>query len=168
MDNLLSLKDLKAGTDIVDFSKDLHWRDFEAFGSALLSESGYDVTRNLILTKPRAELDIIATMQKRAIAIDCKHWKYSSPGKLSVAIRAQRLRAKRYCNSKYAIKDAISETLPALLTLQDDGVRVIDGAPIVPVARFDNFLLELDAHLDMFEMERPDRLNKLLSDYGSI
>ena len=165
MDEKLSLADLKAGGDIVEVSKDLHWRDFEAFASALLSETGYIVTRNLMLTKPRAELDIIATKDNRAVAIDCKHWKYSSPAKLLLAIRAQRERAKRYCNSKFAMKARISETLPALLTLYDDGVHVIEGSPIVPVSRFDNFLLEFDGHLDMFEMERPKPLNRVLTDY---
>ncbi len=166
MDGKLSLTDLKAGGDIVEVSKDLHWRDFEAFASALLSETGYIVTRNLFLTKPRAELDIVATKAKRAVAIDCKHWKYSSPAKLLLAIRAQRERAKRYSNSKFAMRAGIYETLPALLTLYDDGVHVIEGSPIVPVSRFDNFLLELDGHLDMFEMERPEPLNRTLTDYS--
>ena len=166
MDGKVSLRDLKAGGDIVEVSKDLHWRDFEAFASALLSETGYIVTRNLFLTKPRAELDIIATYAKRALAIDCKHWKYSSPAKLLIAIRTQRERAKRYGNSKYAMNAGISETLPALLTLYDDGVHVIEGSPIVPVSRFDSFLLELDGHLHMFEMEKPELVTRPLTDYS--
>ena len=47
------------GATIEDVSEYVTWRDFEAITGIILEENGFDVTKNLVLTKPRMEIDVI-------------------------------------------------------------------------------------------------------------
>src|SRR6185436_11644015 len=65
-----SLLALQLGCDIQECSKLLSWKDFEYFTSELLSLFEYQTKVNIILSKPRAQLDVIGTKNDFAITID--------------------------------------------------------------------------------------------------
>jgi hypothetical protein len=41
----------------------------------ILSSKNFGVIKNLIMTKPRMEIDVVGIRLGVAILIDCKHWK---------------------------------------------------------------------------------------------
>ena len=61
--------------DVESVSEYLTWRDFESITGLILEKKDFDVTKNLILTKPRMEIDVIGKKMNLALLIDCKHWK---------------------------------------------------------------------------------------------
>ena len=50
---------MKHGASIEDVSEFLNWKDFESLVSHVLEENGFQVHKNLILTKPRMEIDVV-------------------------------------------------------------------------------------------------------------
>ena len=66
------------GSPIEEISEYLNWKDFEALVSKILDENDFQVEQNVILTKPRMEIDVIGIKLNVAILIDCKHWKRMS------------------------------------------------------------------------------------------
>ncbi|TSA18786.1 MAG: hypothetical protein D4R72_01305, partial [Nitrosopumilales archaeon] len=56
-----SLLALRMGAPIDEVSQILDWKDFEALVSEILELREFDVTRNLTLTKPRMQIDVIGT-----------------------------------------------------------------------------------------------------------
>ncbi|MGH9997586.1 MAG: hypothetical protein ACRD7F_06205, partial [Nitrososphaeraceae archaeon] len=84
-----SFLSLQMGCDIQECSKVLSWKDFEYFTSELLTMFEYSTKVNIVLSKPRAQLDIIGIKNDFAITIDCKHWKYSNKTTLTIYAEKQ-------------------------------------------------------------------------------
>ena len=103
---------LENGAPIEDVSELLNWRDFEVLVSQILLENGFQIERNVILTKPRMEIDVIGTKLNVVILIDCKHWKRMSNSALNEIVKKQVNRVKRYANE---ISDVM--TVPVIVTL---------------------------------------------------
>ena len=82
---------LENGFPIDDISIALDWRDFEGLTAEILSSKDFAVIKNMILTKPRMEIDVIGIRLGIAILIDCKHWKRYSTSSLTNAVKKQRL-----------------------------------------------------------------------------
>ena len=53
----------------------------------ILEEKDFDVTKNIILTKPRMEIDVIGKKMDIALVIDCKHWKTMSKSALDEIVK---------------------------------------------------------------------------------
>ncbi len=66
---------LEKGLPIDEISVALDWKDFEGLTAAILTSKGFAVIKNMMLTKPRMEIDVIGIRLGIAILIDCKHWK---------------------------------------------------------------------------------------------
>ena len=64
---------LKEGAPIEEVSTYLDWKDFEGLTAKVLESKGFSVIRNLVLTKPRMEIDVIGINHGVALLIDCKH-----------------------------------------------------------------------------------------------
>ena len=50
---------LEKGRPIDEISIALDWRDFEGLTAEILSSKGFAVIKNLMLTKPRMEIDVV-------------------------------------------------------------------------------------------------------------
>ena len=61
---------IQNGATIEDVSEFLSWQDFEGLVSHVLDENGFRVQKNLILTKPRMEIDVVGIKLGIAILID--------------------------------------------------------------------------------------------------
>ena len=64
---------LQNGFPIDEISVALDWKDFEGLTAAILASKDFAVIKNMILTKPRMEIDVIGIRLGIAILIDCKH-----------------------------------------------------------------------------------------------
>ena len=133
---------INLGATIEDVSEYLTWRDFESITGLILEEKDFDVTKNLIFTKPRMEIDVIGKKMDIALLIDCKHWKTMSKSALDEIVKKQVERVKRY------VTDENMSALPVIVTLHQEEVQFIENVPIVPIMKLSSFLDEFVGNLD--------------------
>lgn len=124
---------VRRGADAGEVSEHLGWRDFEGLAAEVLEGLGFDTVRNLVLRRPRAEIDVAATAGGLSLLVDCKHWGRTSAARLRGAARRQVARARRYA----ALEGR--PAVPAIVTLQDCGEREAAGVPVVPVHMLASF-----------------------------
>ncbi len=132
---------INLGATVEDVSEFLTWRDFESLTGLILEEKTFEVTKNLILTKPRMEIDVIGKKMNIALLIDCKHWKNISKSALDQIVKKQIERVKRY------VSDENISALPVIVTLHQE-IQFIDNVPIVPIMKLSSFLDEFVGNLD--------------------
>ena len=134
---------LKHGNPTDQVSEALNWKDFEGMVAEILSSKDFAVIKNLTLTKPRMEIDVVGMRLGVAMLIDCKHWKRYSRSALATAVAKQVKRTMHYVS-----KTSGAIAVPAIVTLYKDSVSFIDGVPVVPVFQFSSFVDELYGNLD--------------------
>ena len=137
---------LEKGFPIDEISIALDWRDFEGLTAEILSAKNFAVIKNLILTKPRMEIDVIGIRLGIAILIDCKHWKRYSTSSLTSAVKKQIERTK-----KYVEKTQGAIAVPVIVTLYQDKVNFIENVPIVPIFQFSSFIDEFYGNIDQMK-----------------
>ena len=133
---------INLGATIEDVSEYLTWRDFESLTGLILEEKDFDVTKNLIMTKPRMEIDVIGKKMDIALLIDCKHWKTMSKSALDEIVKKQIERVKRY------VADENMSALPVIVTLHQEEIQFVDNVPIVPIMKLSSFLDDFVGNLD--------------------
>ena len=65
---------IRDGMSIESVSSSLTWQEFEGFCAGVLRACGYMVRTNVVMTKPRRQIDIFAESPTLALSVDCKHW----------------------------------------------------------------------------------------------
>jgi len=137
---------LEKGITIDEISIALDWKDFEGLTGAILASKNFAVIKNMMLTKPRMEIDVIGIRLGIAILIDCKHWKRYSTSSLTTAVKKQIERTKHYVKKT---PGAIS--VPVIVTLYQDKVDFIERVPIVPIFQFSSFIDEFYGNIDQMK-----------------
>ena len=134
---------IRNGATIEDVSEFLSWQNFEELVSRVLDENGFHVQKNLILTKPRMEIDVVGVKLGISILIDCKHWKRMTQSALNDIVNKQVERVKRYVE-----KTESTSAIPVIVTLHQEKVNFVNKVPIVPVMQLSSFLDEFYGNLD--------------------
>lgn len=134
---------IEQGAPIEDVSTFLNWRDFEGIVAEILQSKDFSIIKNLILKKPRMEIDVIGVNHGISLLIDCKHWKRLSQSALTNIVKKQVERVKHYVSKT---KGAIA--VPAIVTLYQEKVSFIDNVPIIPILQFSSFIDEFYGNLD--------------------
>ena len=134
---------IKNGGPLDDISMMLDWKDFEGLVAEILYSKNFAIIKNLVLTKPRMEIDVIGIRLGIAMLIDCKHWKRYSSSTLSSAVKKQIARTKHYI-----LKTPGAIAVPVIVTLYHDKINFIDRVPIVPIFQFSSFVDEFYGNLD--------------------
>ncbi len=142
---------LERGCPIDEISTSLDWRDFEGLTAEVLSSKNFAVIKNMILTKPRMEIDVIGIRLGIAILIDCKHWKRYNISSLTNAVKKQIERTK-----KYVEKTQGSMAVPVIVTLFQDKVNFIENVPIVPISQFSSFIDEFYGNIEQMKTIEKD------------
>ncbi len=137
---------LEKGYPVDEISVALNWRDFEGLTAEILSSKNFAVIKNLMLTKPRMEIDVVGIRLGIAILIDCKHWKRYSTSSLTAAVKKQIQRTKRYVE-----KTPGAIAVPVIVTLYQDKVDFIENVPIVPIFQFSSFIDEFYGNIDQMK-----------------
>jgi len=137
---------LEKGFPIDDISIALDWRDFEGLTAEILTSKDFAVIKNMMLTKPRMEIDVVGIRLGIAILIDCKHWKRYSTSSLTNAVKKQIERTK-----KYVEKTPGAIAVPVIVTLYQDKVNFIENVPIVPIFQFPSFIDEFYGNIDQMK-----------------
>ncbi len=138
-----SLLAIRMGAPIDEVSFLLDWKDFESLVSEILESREFDTIRNVILTKPRMEIDVVGIKNGVVILIDCKHWKRLSYSSLETAVNKQIERTKRY-----VAKEKIPAAIPAIVTLYQEEVKFINKVPIISIFQLDSFCEEFYGNLE--------------------
>ncbi len=133
---------LQKGALIDEAAEHLDWKDFEGLAARVLEMMNFATMRNLILTNPRMEIDVVGVKFGVAILIDCKHWKRHSHTALQEAVRRQIERTKHYVAK---ISGAVAA--PVIVTLYQDKISFIDKVPIVPIYQLASFVEEFYGNL---------------------
>ncbi len=147
----VAVKLLEKGYPIDDISIALNWRDFEGLTAEILSSKNFAVIKNLMLTKPRMEIDVVGIRLGIAILIDCKHWKQYSSSSLTAAVKKQVERTK-----KYVEKTPGAMAIPVIVTLYKDKIDFIGNVPIVPIFQFSSFIDEFYGNIDQMKTIEKD------------
>ena len=134
---------IENGLPLDEIAIALNWRDFEGLTAEILRVKNFAIIKNLILTKPRMEIDVIGIRLGVAMLIDCKHWKRYSTSALSMAVKKQVERTKHYIS-----KTPGAIAVPVIVTLYHDKINFIDRVPIVPIFQFSSFVDEFYGHLE--------------------
>lgn len=142
---------LEKGVPIDEAAKHLDWRDFEGLTAQVLEMKDFATIRNMMLTKPRMEIDVVGIKLGVALLIDCKHWKRHSQSALENAVLKQVERTKQYVAKT---KGAIAA--PAIVTLYQDKLSFINNVPIIPIFQFASFVDEFYGNLDDIETIRTE------------
>ena len=133
---------INLGADLEDVSEYLNWKDFESLTGIILEEKDFEVTKNLILTKPRMEIDVIGKKMDIALLIDCKHWKNMSNSALDEIVKKQVERVKHFVSIENM------SALPVIVTLHQETIQFVGNVPIVPIMKLSSFLDEFVGNLD--------------------
>lgn len=142
----IAVKLLEKGYPIDEISIVLDWKDFEGLTGEILSSKNFAVIKNMILTKPRMEIDVIGIRLGIAILIDCKHWKRYSTSALQTAVKKQIERTKHYVE-----KTPGGMAVPVIVTLYQDKINFIENVPIVPIFQFSSFIDEFYGNIDQMK-----------------
>ena len=137
---------LEKGFPIDEISVALDWRNFEGLTAEILSEKNFAVIKNMMLTKPRMEIDVVGIRLGIAILIDCKHWKRNSTSALSTVVKKQIARTKHYVE-----KTPGALAVPVIVTLYQDKIDFIENVPIVPIFQFASFIDEFYGNIDQMK-----------------
>ena len=140
---LASIFAITNGASIEDVAEFLSWQNFEELVTCILEESGFQVEKNLILTKPRMEIDVVGVKLGIAVLIDCKHWKKISKSALDDIVYKQTERVKNYVS-----KTESTMAIPVIVTLHQEKVNFVNKVPIIPVIQLSSFLDEFYGNLD--------------------
>ena len=129
-------------------SRHLGWRDFERFCAGIMRARGFAVRENIVLKRPRAQIDLLASSERFSVAVDCKHW-HRSPGYsgLAALVEAQKKRARRMHDTL----DRLPPVATAILVLVDGGARFASGGAIVPIFAVGDFLDNLESYRDRLD-----------------
>ena len=131
------------GIPIEEISTHLNWRDFEGIVAEILQSKDFSVIKNLVLKKPRMEIDVVGVNHGIALLIDCKHWKRLSQSSLREIVKKQVERVKHY-----VAKTKGTIAVPAIVTLYQEELSFIDKVPIIPILQFSSFVDEFYGNLD--------------------
>ena len=142
---------LENGSPIDEIAAVLNWRDFEGLTGKIMSSKNFAVIKNMMLTKPRMEIDVVGIRMGIAVLIDCKHWKRYSPSSLSSAVKKQIRRTVQY-----VAKTQGAMAVPVIVTLYQDKINFIENVPIVPILQFSSFIDEFYGNLDQVRIIKRD------------
>lgn len=142
---------LEKGLPIDEISIALDWKDFEGLTAEILSSKNFAVMKNMMLTKPRMEIDVVGIRLGVAVLIDCKHWKRYSLSSLSSVVKKQIERTKQY-----VAKTEGAIAVPVIVTLYQDKVNFIENVPIVPIFQFSSFIDEFYGNIDQMKTIEKD------------
>ena len=142
------LLSMNKGCDPERLSKKIHRKDFELFTSQLIESAGYSIERDVILTKPRVQIDVIGFYQKIALLIDCKHWMKIHGFNIAKFSSNQIRRAEIFLGKRKDIESAI----PIIVTLYESNCNFFDRVPIVPISKFKEFLQNFPFYLDRMHL----------------
>lgn len=136
---------INMGVPIDEISILLEWQDFESLTAEILKSRDFETMCNVVLTKPRMQIDVIGIKSGIAVLIDCKHWNKMNQSALEKAVKKQIERTRHFLS-----KAKVQAAVPVIVTLYQNKTKFIDRVPIVPIHQLDAFCDEFYGNLEKF------------------
>jgi len=173
----LAIRAMGLGANLENVSSLLRWQEFEGIASVIFERNRYIISKNLRFRHAgrTREIDVVACRKPLVVCLDCKHWHHgmsASALRDIVSEQTKRTAALAECLQKSVVQIECSswddiQMIPAVLSLIPTRVRFFDDVPIVPILQFQDFLLELPAHiasLKHFSLMTCEFKNRLLNE----
>jgi hypothetical protein len=145
---LVALALCESGKTPEEVSKELDWREFEEFCSDAFRRWGFQVKENVRLTKPRAQIDLVAFGGSSILSVDCKHWRRGHSSSALSRFAQGQLRRSDLLRKKIDDSRPIASVI---LSLSEPEGRFVEGVPIVPVRTLPAFLSSLESYDGMID-----------------
>ncbi len=145
---LAALGLMASGVPEAEAASSLTWRDFEGFCAQLLRASGYTVRENVYLSRPRAQLDLVATGPLFVVNLDCKHWKRAPSLSALERFALAQLRRSRFLRRNL---DDPRPIISAILSFSEPAGGFVQGVAIVPLRTLRNFLETVESYSGLLE-----------------
>jgi hypothetical protein len=169
----LAIAAVRYGATIEDSASTLTWKEFESFCLKVLEENGYSCYQGFRFKSPkgnRYECDVVATMNSLILLADCKHYAGHLRG-LNAAVNKHLERVGAFAKSIPTLIRRIPQILevnqatmvPIIITLFPENIAIVEGTPIVPAFKLNQFLQEFTSNIDDIThiMVEPSRQEKL-------
>lgn len=139
---------MKARVEPDEVSRYLSWREFEQLAASLLGAAGFEVRENVFLTRPRAQLDVVAQNGSVVLNVDCKHYS-RAPGPASTASFAKaQVRRSRLLRQK---EKGLPPIVSVILSMSEPEGKFVDGVAVVPIRTLRSFLNNFESYSDLLE-----------------
>ncbi len=142
---LVALALCRQGSRPEEVSAFLDWAEFESFCSRLLVASGYFVKENVIMKKPRAQIDLVAFGPSVVLSVDCKHWKREHTPSALRELAAKQMKRSRLLRRKYPDARPI---VSAILSFSASQGTFVDGVAVVPLRTLRSFLGAVESYAE--------------------
>lgn len=145
--------------DVEGIASSLSWQDFEGFVAEILRENGFRVSNNVrFKTGGWHEIDIVAVRGDRMLCVDCKRWKGGRSKKRAVAKAAKEQEARLTEFLKYVgeapnagvdvgLSKSVTNFNAMIITLMQEDIIKEEDTFVVPVYKFNSFILEMEKYL---------------------
>jgi Holliday junction resolvase-like predicted endonuclease len=149
---------IKRGEEIEKIIEKIDWKEFEEFVLRILEEHDFKSFHNFrFKTETLHEIDILATKENLALAVDCKQWdkgRYKKSG-LKNAVLTQKERVQelgKMLEKNILTKDFLNlsgspKLVPLIVTWFEEDLIEHEDVFVVPVWKFNQFLLNLNQYI---------------------
>ncbi|MCX8167473.1 MAG: restriction endonuclease [Ignisphaera sp.] len=151
------------GLDTSRLCSYISWSEFENFVANKLYEFGWEYILGYSHKRiSRFQIDVIAMdfVLKRALVIECKHWRKSlGVSSLKRIVLDHLVRVDKLVNyCEWVTVDIsrlrdIENLIPVVVTLKKGGVKVIEGVPIVSLHHLGDFLINISSYLELLNIK---------------
>lgn len=158
----LAMIAVERGIDISEVIALLTWKDFEGLIAGILTENGFrcveSYRRRGNSLEKGMEIDVIGIRGKLVLSVDAKMWgiRGGKASSLRSAVVKQKERTMKLASQtehlsrkmKIELQGAY-EFIPIIVTWLVEEVELHEGVPVVPVFKFNSFILDFDAYRDL-------------------
>jgi hypothetical protein len=145
---LVALALCETGMSPEEVSKHLDWKEFERFCAGVFRAWGFVVRENVVLTRPRAQIDILAYGSTAILSVDCKHWKSAHSLAALRKFAEDQLKRSEFLRKKVDDRRRISSLI---VSFSEPEGRFVGGVAIVPVRTLGSFLGTFESYSDQLE-----------------
>ncbi|MDA4124623.1 MAG: restriction endonuclease [Thaumarchaeota archaeon] len=146
---LVALALCQSGWRPEDVAKHLSWKEFEAFCSKLFRASGYEVTENVVLIRPRVQIDMVARGRSHLLSVDCKHWKRSHSPSVLMRFARDQLRRSDLLRKRIADPNPI---VSVILSFSEPSGSFAEGVAVVPLGALRSFLDSVESYSEFLSL----------------
>ncbi len=157
----IALRAVTLGVDIEEIVATMTWKDFESMVATILSRNDYRCIESFRRRGNRLtrgmEIDVIGVRNRTIVSVDAKMWNIRR-GKTSALRRAaeqQKRRTEELAGELQSLSHKIRlasgeyRLTPVLVTWLVEDLTIHEGVPIVPVFKFNSFIIEMNQYEDM-------------------
>jgi hypothetical protein len=158
----LAIEAVNRGAQVTSAVEQMTWKDFEGFVARILTENNYECTESY---RRRGnsdiqgmEIDVVGVRGRKIVSVDAKLW--GTRGGKTTALRSaaknQRERSERLVGELSRLSAKLRgmragsyEVYPILVTWLVEDVEIHDGVCVVPILKFNSFVVNMDQYEDL-------------------